>query len=114
MTIDYEELTEVLNVHLEAAVREFAQLFPDVKYDSSANDCLYSPVGDNVLGCIVGAALGKLGFDTKEIDDCNRGGASVDMIIPHASRWLRRVQSAQDGGGHTWADAVYEADRRSL
>jgi hypothetical protein len=113
MTIDYEELTEVLNVDLEAAVREFAQLFPDVKYDSSANVSLYSPVGDNVLGCIVGAALGKLGFDTKQIDDQSRG-ASVDIIVPHASLWLQRVQSAQDGGDSTWADAVYEADRRSL
>ena len=113
MTIDYEELTEVLNVDLEAAVREFAQLFPDVKYDSGGIYCRYAPVGDNVLGCIVGAALGKLGFDTKQIDD-QSPRATVDIIIPHASLWLQRVQRNQDGGGHTWADAVYEADRRSL
>lgn len=54
---------------LAAAIREFAELFPDVVYDNSTSIeeigilCTYSPDEErnNIFGCIVGAGLTKIG-----------------------------------------------------
>ncbi len=116
MTLDHEYHEAVNWERLETDVREFAELFPDTVYASSAaGGCLYEPEGANVLGCIIGAGLSKQGFDieTPELDrdDGFVNGLRIDppSDFPNA-RWLQRVQSNQDEG-MSWSEAVAQTDR---
>lgn len=108
-----------------AAVREIAAERPDVKYDVvEGAGCLYSAgrCSDGSVGCIVGQALVKCGFDVAPLDtsdDENDGGIKtagfacrhigVETDDFEAANWLDNAQHWQDSG-HPWGDAVKFAD----
>ena len=104
---------------LIAQVRELAADNPEFVYKKQAGACTYWPDDDNPQGCIVGAGLKNLGFNTSK-------GLYSDFVDrqPHVTcnswrawagkndrqrRWVRCVQAEQDAGA-TWGRAVKLAD----
>ncbi len=111
------------------AIRQVAATEPDFVYDNNddQSSCDYTPNARNRCGCIVGEALMLLGVSRERLravdllgwnTNVSWGMAVIideleDLVAPEAlnSSWVRQVQSAQDDG-HSWGDAVADADER--
>jgi hypothetical protein len=101
-------------------VRALAESAPDNLYDGSGY-CRYTEgtCTDRSIGCIIGQALGPMGFKRwlRKIDS-TPGGVSIGRALgrmdvattPDETIWLSVVQDAQDSG-KPWGEAVSKADR---
>ena len=122
-------MPSITPANLEQAVRELAAENPDFIYRSVGFDggCHYFPTPPaNPLGCIIGAAVRRLGHDLSQ--ECEGEGAEAvlsdiwgstfhrsgeapyELVRRHlATNWFGRVQVLQDRG-HPWLTAVSTAD----
>ena len=99
-----------------SAIREIAAENPDFTYTEDLyGNCKYYPTPGNPMGCIIGAALTRLGFDRQnELQFERTEGSDVVKYLVGAlnkqdERWVSSVQASQDTGT-SWANAVIYAD----
>lgn len=101
---------------LVEAVREIAAEYPDTTYirDKYDQPCAYTPDERNPMGCIIGAALSRLGVDVT-LYPWKDNGAIEEMLdiqgieLSFTTEWLTKIQELQDNGT-PWKKAVEEAD----
>lgn len=104
-----------------AEVRRLAAESPDCKYPYGKG-CFYTrgECTNGSTGCIVGQAFRRMGLDCASLDSSDRHTPSAgmaclnlgleDTAIKGANAvWLSTVQAFQDSG-HTWGQAVADAD----
>lgn len=117
------ETTFPKDTELVKAIRDLAAESPDFVYtrqevdpDSLSAPCNYWPDEKNPQGCIVGAAMRKIGHSLDGIEF--RGVAAftaledLALFQPSTGLWVNNVQSWQDKG-LTWSEAVKKADEIS-
>jgi hypothetical protein len=99
-----------------AAVRAVVAEHPAVVYDRAGGLCSFWPDERNPLGCLVGAALDRLGLRDRldrYWDGCDVATV-LDVLgvesVPPEMRWLMQLQWAQDAGT-VWRAAVAGDDR---
>ena len=97
----------VNRVVLERKIRAIARLMPDYVYAERVGEgCYYYPTDGKPHGCIVGAALSRMGFEPARMD---ANGVSVSSAH-WLGLWAGSVQVRQDRGD-SWAESVGCADR---
>lgn len=96
-------------------MREIAKELPDFTYEEPVNGsgCLYRPTDLNPHGCIVGAALSRLGVSKDTLRSLDPKGSWDNVQIWPTTvidDWISAFQDAQDNGA-SWGEALVKADK---
>jgi hypothetical protein len=107
----------ITTLDLEKTVRELATDAPDNVYEKpdDFNTCCYSrgECTNGSVGCLIGQAMAKHGYDVSLLDfdgSLLASEACAYFNIIGRTIWLNEVQSSQDEG-HEWLQAISYADR---